>query len=150
MSTDVVGFIAWLGTSYNAITFTCLVMSIGFCVDYSVHVVHFFKHGAQGSAAANAQHSLFMCGPEVLHGATTTLLGVGVLALGQSEGFRIFAQMTAAVVVYGVLHGLVLLPVLLSVGRSSAAGTCGSGTQVEALAHEPAAAAPGGGAATAP
>ena len=77
-----------------------------------VHVIHFF--GADvGGPTEKAKAALFLCGPEVLHGATTTLLGTGVLLAGSSYAFRVFARMTVAVIAIGVLHGLVVLPVVL-------------------------------------
>ena len=44
----------------------------------------------------------------------TTLLGVCVLSMGRSEWFRVFVKLTAAVIVLGVLHGVIFLPMLLS------------------------------------
>ena len=44
----------------------------------------------------------------------TTVLGVCVLSMGRSEWFRVFVKLTAAVIVLGVLHGVIFLPMLLS------------------------------------
>ena len=110
---DVLGCVYFLGASFNAITFTTCVMAVGFCVDYSVHVIHFYVHANATGAKGRVRMTLFLCGPEVLHGATTTFLGTSLLLVGNSYAFRVFAQMTVAVVLIGVVHGLIILPAFL-------------------------------------
>ena len=111
---DVLGSVYYLGASFNAITFTTCVMAVGFCVDYSVHMIHFYSHASAADASGKVRMALFLCGPEVLHGATTTLLGTCLLLAGNSYAFRVFARMTVAVILTGVVHGLVVMPAFLS------------------------------------
>jgi len=63
---------------------------------------------------ARATESLADIGSSVLNGALSTLLAVAILFLSKSYVFRTLATQFALTVVLGVAHGLVLLPVLLS------------------------------------
>lgn len=63
---------------------------------------------------ARATESLADIGASVLNGALSTFLAVAVLLFSKSYVFRTLAIQFALTVGLGILHGLVLLPVLLS------------------------------------
>ncbi len=52
-------------------------------------------------------------GPPIVQGSVSTLLGVAPLALLESYLMQTFAKMVALVVSFGVLHGLLILPVMM-------------------------------------
>ena len=58
--------------------------------------------------------SMYALGLPILQGAISTILGVIGLALAPSYIFLTFFKMVLLVIVLGALHGLILLPVLLS------------------------------------
>ena len=58
--------------------------------------------------------SMYALGYPILQGAISTILGVIGLALAPSYIFLTFFKMVLLVIVLGALHGLILLPVLLS------------------------------------
>ena len=53
-------------------------------------------------------------GPPVFLGGLTTFLGIAPLAASNSAIFRTFFKMFFGIIVYGVGHGLILMPVILS------------------------------------
>ena len=53
-------------------------------------------------------------GPPVFLGGLTTFLGIAPLAAANSNIFRTFFKMFLGIIVYGLGHGLVLMPVILS------------------------------------
>ena len=57
---------------------------------------------------------MYALGYPILQGAISTILGVIGLALAPSYIFYTFFKMVLLVIVLGALHGLILLPVLLS------------------------------------
>ena len=58
--------------------------------------------------------SMYALGLPILQGAISTILGVIGLALAPSYIFFTFFKMVLLVIVLGAIHGLILLPVLLS------------------------------------
>ena len=100
-------------------------MAVGLSVDYCVHIAHAFveHHSRALAAAAEGEHvraadsataALTTMGASVIKGGFTTALGVLVIACASSVAFRTFFTMIGFTVLLGQLHGMVLLPVLLT------------------------------------
>ena len=82
-------------------------------VDYSLHILHTFLHKG-GTKLERAKASMLEIGAAVLLGATSTLLGVVILAGSSSEIIRVFFKLLMGTVIFGAFVGMFFLPVLLS------------------------------------
>jgi len=111
---EILGFMFYLGIAIDSVSTINIVLAVGLSIDYSAHVGHCFMHKGGTDKNARATEALADIGAAVLNGAATTFLAVVVLLFSSSYVFQILSQQFALTVVLGVAHGLILLPVLLS------------------------------------
>ncbi|CAH1251725.1 PTCHD3 [Branchiostoma lanceolatum] len=110
----VVGFMTLWGINLDSISMISLIMCIGFSVDFSAHFIYSFVSAEESARDAKAVHALYSLGVPILQGSISTVLGVAALSTAPSYGFRTFFKTVFLVVVFGLLHGIVFLPVMLS------------------------------------
>ena len=111
----VVGFMTMWGVSLDSISMINLIMCIGFSVDFSAHISYHFMSKAHLTPDERVRDSLYALGLPIIQGAVSTILGVIGLIIAPSYIFITFFKMVFLVIVLGALHGIFLLPVLLSI-----------------------------------
>lgn len=90
-------------------------------MDYAAHVAHAFLNAADTPGANHradrsirALKAMRHIGAAVLFGAGSTLLALSLLSFSQAYVFRAFFKIFLLVIAFGLWHGLLLLPVVLS------------------------------------
>ena len=111
---DLLGLVYWWGLSINAITICIIVMSIGLAVDYNVHIVHCWLTVTEKEGKSRIVLAMDEIGVSVLHGAISTFLAVIIMAFGKNFVFEVFFKLFIGIILYGVSHGLILCPIILS------------------------------------
>ena len=115
IQTQMLGSVALIGSTYNTVSCIVLTLAIGLCVDYSLHVLEKSRHAEKehpGPVAHCIAHALKAIGPEVLNSGVTTLIGIAPLLYASSYAMRLVSLLSLISISYGLLHGLVVLPVL--------------------------------------
>ncbi|CBJ26537.1 conserved unknown protein [Ectocarpus siliculosus] len=112
---ELLGFVYHWNLDVNSITVIELIMAVGLVVDYMVHIVHYFLHQDPSIPKdARIAEALGEIGPSVMVGAATTFLGIMPLAFANNVIFRVFFKMFLVIISFGFFHGVVFIPVLLS------------------------------------
>uniref|UniRef100_A0A8C4DXS6 SSD domain-containing protein n=1 Tax=Dicentrarchus labrax TaxID=13489 RepID=A0A8C4DXS6_DICLA len=114
MTVELFGIMGLIGIKLSAIPVVILIASVGIGVEFTVHIALGFLSaiGNRNKRSAVALEHMFA---PVVDGAISTLLGVLMLAGSEFDFImRYFFAVLAILTVLGMLNGLVLLPVLLS------------------------------------
>lgn len=121
------GLLFYWNVTLNSVTVVNNVIAIGLAVDYSAHIGHSFlmidppSHDEAGKETTDHEKRVFKArgalasmGASVFHGAFSTFLAIIVLGPSTSYIFKSFFKMWFGIIIFGVAHGFLLLPVLLA------------------------------------
>lgn len=118
----VAGYMSLWDVHLDSISMINLIMCIGFSVDFTAHICYSYMSSKANSAGERIRESMYSLGLPIVQGASSTILGCIALLIAQSYIFLVFFKMIFLVIFFGAMHGLFLLPVLLSLfGPSSCA-----------------------------
>jgi hypothetical protein len=114
MVLELAGLMGLIGLKMNPISAVTLVTAVGIAVEFTVHMALSFltSLGDRNQRMARTLDHMFV---PVLHGGISTLLGIIMLAFSRFEFIvRYVFVVLFALLILGLLNGLILLPVLLS------------------------------------
>lgn len=111
----VIGYMALWSVNLDSVSMINLIMCIGFSVDFSAHISYAFLAAKVNTSNERVRECLYNLGLPVLQGGCSTTIGVLILVFAPSYIFLAFFKIVFLVIFFGVLHGLLLLPVLLSI-----------------------------------
>jgi len=111
---DIIGFLHFWNITIDVFSASGAVLSIGLCVDYAVHLGLAFIIG-KGSRHEKSVFALTSIGSAIFNGGLSTFLALVLLGFSTSHIFLSFFKVFVLTVVFGLFHGLVLLPVMLAV-----------------------------------
>ncbi|KAB0795639.1 hypothetical protein PPYR_12478 [Photinus pyralis] len=115
IETGVVGYMALWKVNLDSISMINLIMCIGFSVDFTAHICYAYMSSSAKHPDKRVQECLYALGLPIFQGAFSTILGMVALLLPNNYLFSVFFKMVFLVVFFGAMHGLFLLPVLLSI-----------------------------------
>lgn len=110
---DLLGWIQIMGLEVNAVTYIGMVMSIGLLVDFVMHILLRY-YESSGTRVEKTVTTLETMGSSIFLGGVSSLLGTMALAASASSIFFSVFVVFFGLVVLGVLHGLIFLPIILS------------------------------------
>lgn len=94
---DIIGVMYYWGVKLNMVSMICLLIAVGFSVDFSAHVCHTFMDAEGETLNQRAIESLVLMGNPVFHGAASSILGFLMLGFSTSYIFQVFFKMMITV-----------------------------------------------------
>ncbi|XP_071483828.1 patched domain-containing protein 3-like [Diadema antillarum] len=110
----IVGYMSLWDVRLDSISMINLILCIGFSVDFSAHITYSFLSDRLSMASQHAVMALYSLGMPILQGAISTIIAIIALNWSTSYIFVAFFKVMLLVMLFGILHSLVFLPVLLS------------------------------------
>lgn len=110
----VVGYMSLWDVNLDSISMINLIMCIGFSIDFTAHICYVYMSSKCKHPKDRVKEALYSLGLPIVQGAVSTILGVVALLLAESYIFLVFFKMVFLVIFFGAMHGLFLLPVMLS------------------------------------
>lgn len=107
------GFMYFWGLTLSSITMIHLIMSVGFSVDFSVHICHAFLAVRSEKQAGALTSALDKVGGPIINAAFSSILGISMLGFSKSYIFRSFGKVMFLVIGFGLFHAVFVLPVIL-------------------------------------
>ena len=114
MYVNFLGTMQWMGLHINSLTYVIVVMAIGLLVDFLVHILLRYYETEGATKESKVKETLRTMGASMFVGGLTTFLGVCPLVFSSTHIFMTVFWAFAAMVSLGFAHGLILLPVVLS------------------------------------
>ncbi|KAI6185612.1 SSD domain-containing protein [Aphelenchoides besseyi] len=110
----VLGYMALWNVNLESVSMITIIMSIGFSVDLSAHIAYAYVKST-GDKTTRAITALETLGWPVFLGAFSTVIGIMILTLIDAYIIQIFFKTVFLVISFSLLHGIVFLPILLTV-----------------------------------
>ncbi|XP_011688290.1 PREDICTED: Niemann-Pick C1 protein-like isoform X2 [Wasmannia auropunctata] len=116
---NVCGFMYFWDLTIDITSCIGLELAVGLSVDYAAHIAHAFLNAESRENDDDPRRIRTMIavrhiGAAVAYGAGSTFLAVSLLAFSSSYVFVAFFRIFFLVILFGLWHGLILLPVVLS------------------------------------
>lgn len=103
------------GLHINVVTYICLVISIGLLVDFIMHVLLRYYESPCKTRGEKVKDTVETMGVSILVGGLSTFLAVIPLAFSTSKVIATVFTAFFGMITLGLAHGLVFLPVILSI-----------------------------------
>ncbi|MCL4144429.1 UNVERIFIED_CONTAM: hypothetical protein GTU68_007813 [Idotea baltica] len=114
IETGVVGYMSLWGVNLDQISMINLIMCIGFSVDFSAHISYAYLTAKVETSEERLKECLYSLGLPIVQGGLSTIVCIVTFVLAPSYVYVTFFKIVFLVVFFAIIHGLLLIPVLLS------------------------------------
>lgn len=111
---ETIGFACFLGIKIDIVLLGCLIISIGFAINYPTHISFSFFMAKNSSPNKRLKKCLYEVGLPIFQGSLTTILGVCILPFEPYYCPRSFFKIIVIIALETAFHSLCVIPVVLS------------------------------------
>lgn len=111
---DLMGWLQMTGNHLNVVSYFSLIIGLGLLVDFLMHMLLRYHESPGETREEKVKSALRTMGVSILVGGLSTMLGVLPLAFSSSNLMRTVFVGFFGMVSLGLTHGLMVLPVVLS------------------------------------
>ncbi|KAI6230262.1 SSD domain-containing protein [Aphelenchoides fujianensis] len=108
----VFGLLYYQNIDLDPISMSTLLMAIGFSVDFVAHISFHYYKGEIPDRRERLRHALLSIAWPMVQAGASTVFGLAVLATIHAYMVQVFVKVVTLVVALGMLHGLVVLPIV--------------------------------------
>ncbi|XP_026471686.1 protein patched homolog 2-like [Ctenocephalides felis] len=112
---NVSGWMYVWGLTLDLVSCIALQLSVGLCIDYSTHIGHVFLTMEGSTRTKISINVMKHIGAAVIYGGGSTMLALSTLAFSKAYTFKAFFKIFFLIITFGLYHGLIFLPVILSI-----------------------------------
>ncbi|KAL7644515.1 UNVERIFIED_CONTAM: hypothetical protein RMT77_005347 [Armadillidium vulgare] len=120
----VIGFMSLWNVKLSFISLICLVMCIGFSVDFTAHISYSYCNSKAKTSNDKIMETLYALGLPIVQSGLSTICSIIVFVFVPAYVYVYFFKVVFLVVLFAGLHGLFLVPVLLTVAGPDAFQNC--------------------------
>jgi len=111
------------GLPLNTLTALNINLAMGVSIDFAAHIAHKYLATQAPSHLKTDQQqrdykvsqAVSQMGSSIIHGGLSTLLAISVMAMGQTYFFHIVFVCWTTLLIFGMLNGIILQPIVLSI-----------------------------------
>ncbi|XP_078576017.1 patched domain-containing protein 3-like [Branchiostoma floridae x Branchiostoma japonicum] len=122
INVGLVGYMTLWGINLDLVSVLSILMCIGFSVDFFAHITYAYVTSKEAKPVEKIREAMRAVGMPIVQSSLSTILAMLVLGFFPAYIFRAFFKTIFLVMVFGAAHGLVILPILLTILPS-----CGQG-----------------------
>ncbi|VIO93034.1 Patched family protein [Brugia malayi] len=112
----VIGFLSLWNVKLDPISMITLIMAIGFSIEYCAHITYaFVSNPNKVTPFERCIEAMEKLAFPIIYGSMSTIFGVTILAFINSYMILVFFKTIFLVIIIGVFHALILLPIILSI-----------------------------------
>ncbi|CAG9540908.1 unnamed protein product [Cercopithifilaria johnstoni] len=108
----VLGSLTYWNIDLDPISMATILMAIGFSVDFIAHITFHYYKGQTKGKRERLKHALKSIAWPMTQAGISTILCLCVLGVIQAYMVKVFVKVVIIVVILGLLHGLIILPVV--------------------------------------
>ncbi|XP_067127452.1 patched domain-containing protein 3-like [Centruroides vittatus] len=115
ITVQTIGLVSLWAINLDIVSLMCLILCIGFCVNYPTHICYCFITSPQATTEKKLKDSLCHVGFPLIQGAISIGLVLLIVAFHNIFVYTTFVKIVFVIVVQSTFHALFVIPAIISI-----------------------------------